>query len=85
MQVFPATGILKPGQTVDVSVHHIEFYTQEEFVDGIPQNSWCEDNKDKKVVLLINVTGTGSTESTSYRVYVRHHFSFGFDGSDRYN
>ncbi|XP_072991851.1 type II inositol polyphosphate 5-phosphatase 15-like [Typha latifolia] len=75
LEVHPAIGIIKPGQTVEVTVHHEDFYTQEEFVDGIPQNWWCEDTRDKEVVLLVNVTGTGSTDSESHRIHVRHCFS----------
>ncbi|KAG0495754.1 hypothetical protein HPP92_000445 [Vanilla planifolia] len=75
LQVQPATGILKPGQTMEIAVHHEDFYTQEEFVDGIPQSWWCEDTRDKVVLLLIKVTGSYSTETKLHRVHVRHCFS----------
>ncbi|XP_010927608.2 LOW QUALITY PROTEIN: type I inositol polyphosphate 5-phosphatase 13 [Elaeis guineensis] len=74
LEVRPSVGIIKPGQTVEVTVHHEEFYTQEEFVNGIPQNWWCEDTRDKEVVLLVNVTGSSSTESRSHRIHVCHCF-----------
>lgn len=57
---------------MEVSVQHEDFFTQEEFVDGVPQNWWCEDSRDKELVLFIEVTGTGSTESKSHRISVRH-------------
>ncbi|PKA54860.1 Type I inositol 1,4,5-trisphosphate 5-phosphatase 12 [Apostasia shenzhenica] len=72
LQVQPAAGIIIPGQITEVTVHHEDFYTQEEFIDGIPQNWWCEDARDKEVVLLIKVTGTYSTEARYHRVRVLH-------------
>ncbi|XWS43920.1 hypothetical protein CRYUN_Cryun16bG0146000 [Craigia yunnanensis] len=50
LEVTPAAGIIKPDQFVDVSVHHEEFHTLEDLVDGIPQNWWCEDTRDKEVI-----------------------------------
>lgn len=79
---------MKPGQTIEVSVHHEDLHTQEDLVDGIPQNWQCEDTRDKEVVILVNITGTGSTESKSHRVYVRHCFAFRSEdrkGSSRRN
>ncbi|KAK8967054.1 Type II inositol 1,4,5-trisphosphate 5-phosphatase FRA3 [Platanthera guangdongensis] len=75
LQVEPAVGIIKPGQIVEVTVHYEDFFTQEEFVDGIPQNCWCEDTRDKDVLLLVKVTGSYSTEVKSHRVHVRHSHS----------
>ncbi|KAF8388653.1 hypothetical protein HHK36_027330 [Tetracentron sinense] len=74
-QVTPATGIIKPGQIAEVSVHHQEFHTLEEFVDGIPQNWWCEDTRGKEVILAVNVWGSCTTETRSHRICVRHCFS----------
>lgn len=45
LQVHPASGVIGPGEIVEISVYHEDFYTEEEYVDGIPQNSWCEDEK----------------------------------------
>ncbi|XP_074570120.1 type II inositol polyphosphate 5-phosphatase 15-like isoform X2 [Curcuma longa] len=72
LEVYPASGIIKPGQTIEVSVLHDDYSTKEEYVDGVAQNCWCEDNRDKEVLLLIQVTGTGSTDSKSHKVAVRH-------------
>ncbi|PKA60915.1 Type I inositol 1,4,5-trisphosphate 5-phosphatase 12 [Apostasia shenzhenica] len=75
LQVQPAAGIINPGQVMEVTVHHEDFYTQEEFVDGIPQNWWCEDTRDKDLWLLVKVNGSHSTETRSHRIHVRHCYS----------
>lgn len=71
-QVLPANGLIKPGETVDITIHHEDFYTQEEFVDGIPQNWWCEDTRDKEAVIMVNITGSTSTETKTHMINVRH-------------
>jgi hypothetical protein len=53
-------------------VNHKDFHTLEEFVDGIPQNWWSEDTRDKEVVLAVNVGGSCSTQTFSHRVLVHH-------------
>ncbi|BBH07339.1 Endonuclease/exonuclease/phosphatase family protein [Prunus dulcis] len=75
LEVTPAAGMIKPEQSVEVSVHHEEFHTLEEFVDGIPQNWWCEDTRDKEVILIVHVNGSCSAQTFSHRVRVRHCFS----------
>ncbi|KAG7644212.1 WD40 repeat [Arabidopsis suecica] len=75
LEVMPAAGTIKPDSSVEVSVHHEEFHTLEEFVDGIPQNWWCEDTRDKEAILVVNVQGGCSTETVCHRVHVRHCFS----------
>ncbi|CAH8308971.1 unnamed protein product [Eruca vesicaria subsp. sativa] len=75
LEVSPAGGIIKPEGTVDVKVHHEEFYTLEENVDGIPQNWWCEDARDKEAILMVNIRGSCSTTWTSHSVKVRHCYS----------
>ncbi|KAJ4835937.1 hypothetical protein Tsubulata_021863 [Turnera subulata] len=75
LEIMPVAGIIKPGQSVDVSVHHEEFQNLEENVDGIPQNWWSEDTRDKEVILVVNVQGTTSTEERTHRIKVRHCFS----------
>ncbi|CAN8318308.1 unnamed protein product [Cochlearia groenlandica] len=75
LEVLPAAGTIKPDSSVEVSVHHEEFHTLEEFVDGIPQDWWCEDTRDKEAILVVNVQGSCSTETVCHRVHVRHCFS----------
>lgn len=70
-QVTPAAGIVRPNHIAEVSVHHDEFQTLAEFVDGVPQNSWCEDNRDKEVILMVKVRGSYSTKTRDHRVHVR--------------
>ncbi|KAG5574662.1 hypothetical protein H5410_054796 [Solanum commersonii] len=72
LEVNPAVGVIAPDQIVEISVHHEDRQTLEEFVDGIPQTSWCEDAKDKEVMLAIKVRGCFSTERKCHRVRVRH-------------
>lgn len=74
-QVTPLAGIIRPNNIAEVSVHHDEFQTLEEFVDGIPQNFWCEDNRDKEVILVVKVRGCHTTEMRNHRVRVRHCFT----------
>lgn len=49
-----------------------DFEKREEFVDGLVQNWWCEDTRDKELVLLVNIKGTKSTESSMHRIHVKH-------------
>ncbi|KAJ0046930.1 hypothetical protein Pint_05250 [Pistacia integerrima] len=72
LEVAPAAGVIKPENYAEVSVHHEEFHTLEEFVDGIPQNWWCEDTRDKEVLLVVLVEGCCSTETVRHPVRVRH-------------
>ncbi|KAM4082692.1 hypothetical protein ACB094_08G001300 [Castanea mollissima] len=72
LEVTPAAGIIRPNHIAEVSVHHDEFLTLEEFVDGVPQNSWCEDNRDKEVILVVKVWGRYTMETRNHRVRVRH-------------
>ncbi|XVE62110.1 hypothetical protein DITRI_Ditri06bG0092900 [Diplodiscus trichospermus] len=75
LEVAPAAGIIKPDQFVEVSIHHEEFHTLEDLVDGIQQNWWCEDTRDKEVILTVIVHGSCSMETRSHHVRVRHCFS----------
>ncbi|XP_042501597.1 type I inositol polyphosphate 5-phosphatase 12-like isoform X2 [Macadamia integrifolia] len=74
LEVTPAAGIIKPGQIAEVSVHHEEFHSLEEFVDGVAQNWWCEDTRDKEVILVVNVRGSCTIDRRSHRIRVRHCF-----------
>ena len=65
--------MIKPGNIAEIGVHHEDFSTVEEFVDGVPQNSWCEDIRDKEVILVVKVRGTyNTTETRNHRIRVRH-------------
>ena len=57
---------------MEVNVHHENYYTQEEFVDGVVQGGWCELTRDKEAVLLVIVTGSTSTETVTHTINVRH-------------
>ncbi|KAL1340061.1 type II inositol polyphosphate 5-phosphatase 15-like [Arachis stenosperma] len=75
LEVIPATGLIKPDHIAEVSVHHEEFQTQEEYVDGIVQNSWCEDSRDKEAILFVKVHGKYTTQTRNHRVRVHHCYS----------
>ncbi|XP_010485163.1 PREDICTED: type I inositol polyphosphate 5-phosphatase 13-like [Camelina sativa] len=75
LEVSPAAGIIHPEGSVDVKVHHEDFHSLEEHVDGIPQNWWCEDTRDKEAILMVNIRGSCSTTLTSHSIKVRHCFS----------
>lgn len=70
-QVTPAAGTIIPDHIAEVIVHE-DFQTLEEFVDGIPQNWWCEDARDKEAILVVKVRGKYSMDTKSHRVRVRH-------------
>ncbi|KAG7585889.1 WD40 repeat [Arabidopsis thaliana x Arabidopsis arenosa] len=72
LEVSPGTGTIKPNQIAEVSVHLEDFPTVEEFVDGVAQNSWCEDTRDEEVILVLVVHGRFSTETRKHRIRVRH-------------
>lgn len=58
-----------------MSVHHEDFQTLEEFVDGVQQNWWCEDMRDQEVILVLKVRGKYSSETKNHRIRVRHCYS----------
>ncbi|XP_020247575.1 type II inositol polyphosphate 5-phosphatase 15-like isoform X1 [Asparagus officinalis] len=70
LQVQPAVGVVNPGKSIEVSVHHEENSTQEAFVDGIISSRRCEDIMEKEAVLLVNVMGNYSTKRITHRVNV---------------
>ncbi|PNT68462.1 hypothetical protein BRADI_3g40800v3 [Brachypodium distachyon] len=72
LEVLPSIGLIEPGETIEVTVHHENHYTEEESVSGVIQNGWCEVTRDKEAVLLVNVTGSTSTETITHRINVRH-------------
>ncbi|GFP90093.1 type ii inositol 1 4 5-trisphosphate 5-phosphatase fra3 [Phtheirospermum japonicum] len=72
LEVNPAAGIVEAEQIAEISIRHEEYETLKEFVDGVPQNFWCEDARDKEVILVVNVRGNCTTESKCHRVRVRY-------------
>lgn len=54
---------------------HKDFHNLEEFVDGIPQNWWSEDTRDKEVILAVTVGGSCSIQTYSHRIRVHHCYS----------
>ncbi|KAJ8753067.1 hypothetical protein K2173_011835 [Erythroxylum novogranatense] len=74
LEVIPAAGIIRPDQIAEVSVHLEDFPTLEEYVDGVPQNSWCEDTRDKEVILVVKVHGgyNSTVDMRNHRIRVRH-------------
>jgi hypothetical protein len=49
-----------------------DFEKREEYVDGMVQNWWCEDTREKELVLLVNIIGTKSTDNFIHRIHVKH-------------
>ncbi|CAA0821233.1 Type II inositol 1-4-5-trisphosphate 5-phosphatase FRA3 [Striga hermonthica] len=72
LEVKPASGIIEADQITEISIRHEEYETFEEFVDGVPRNFWCEDARDKEVILAVKVRGTCTTEPKCHRVRVRY-------------
>ncbi|KAH6804848.1 Endonuclease/exonuclease/phosphatase family protein [Perilla frutescens var. frutescens] len=72
LQVNPAAGIIEADQTAEIAIRHEEFQTLEEFVDGVPQNFWCEDARDQEVMLVVKVRGSCTTEAKCHRIRVRY-------------
>ncbi|GJV07094.1 type II inositol polyphosphate 5-phosphatase 15 isoform X2 [Tanacetum coccineum] len=72
LEVKPTVGVVEPNHIAEISVHHQGYETKEEYVDGAPQNCWCEDVRDKEVMLVVEVRGSCTTERKCHRVRVRH-------------
>lgn len=70
-QVTPSAGIIRPDHIAEVTVHHDEHQTLEEFLHGVPQTWWCEDTRDKEVILVVKVRGSYTTDTRHHRVCVR--------------
>ncbi|GAB4858948.1 hypothetical protein Ancab_010420 [Ancistrocladus abbreviatus] len=75
LEAIPAAGIIRPDLAVEVNVRHTEFQTLGDLVDGIPQNWWSEEVRDKEVILAVYVQGSRSTEKRIHRVRVRYCYS----------
>lgn len=75
LEVNPATGIIQPDHIAEISFQNEEHQTLEEFVDGVPKNWWCENSRDKEVLLLVKVRGSCTTETKIHRIRVRYSIS----------
>ncbi|XP_058752716.1 type I inositol polyphosphate 5-phosphatase 12-like isoform X3 [Vicia villosa] len=75
LEVSPSVGIIKPEQTVEISVRHEDMNATEEVVDGVPQNWWSEDTRDKEVILIVRIQGSSTVQSCNQKIHVRHSFS----------
>ncbi|KAI3793604.1 hypothetical protein L1987_36224 [Smallanthus sonchifolius] len=75
LEVKPTVGIIEPNHIVEISVHHQGYETLEEYVDGASQNQWCQDVRDKEVMLVVEVRGSCTTERKWHRVRVSHNHS----------
>ncbi|XP_057527554.1 type I inositol polyphosphate 5-phosphatase 13-like isoform X2 [Amaranthus tricolor] len=75
LEVSPACGVIDTEQSMDVTVRHTESHTLGDLVDGVPQNWWCEDTRDKEVVLAVQIKCSTSMEFTTHRIRVRHCYS----------
>nr|GEX55669.1 type I inositol polyphosphate 5-phosphatase 12-like isoform X2 [Tanacetum cinerariifolium] len=73
LEVTPAIGIIKPGSTVEISIHHDDTHTSEE--DGGSQYWRSEDTRDKVAILSVVIRGSRSTETKSHQCHVRHCYS----------
>ncbi|KAJ3681203.1 hypothetical protein LUZ60_015692 [Juncus effusus] len=72
LEVNPATGMIKRGSTVEIIIRHEDFEKREEYVDGILQNWWFEDIREKEATLFVIITGANSTDFTTHRIHVKH-------------
>ncbi|XP_074281301.1 type I inositol polyphosphate 5-phosphatase 12-like isoform X2 [Silene latifolia] len=75
LEVTPACGIINPEKSIEVMVRHTESHTLGDLVEGVPQNWWSEDTRDKAVILGVQVLGTQSMETRKLQVHVRHCYS----------
>lgn len=55
-------------------MYHEYFYIEEDYADGTPQNWWCEDERDKVVILLVSFRGNGSNEIKQHRIHLSHYY-----------
>ncbi|XP_010672504.2 type I inositol polyphosphate 5-phosphatase 12 isoform X2 [Beta vulgaris subsp. vulgaris] len=75
LEVIPACGVINPEQSMDVTVRHTEFHTLGDLVEGVPQNWWSEDTRDKEVVLSVQIRSSSTMEFRTHRIRVRHCYS----------
>ncbi|KAF3323728.1 type I inositol 1,4,5-trisphosphate 5-phosphatase 13-like protein [Carex littledalei] len=76
LKVNPTSGIINPGQTVEVNIQHSSLYNQD-FYDGFSGNRQNEENGEKMVILVVKITSNHSTEAKTCLVNVRYTCSNG--------
>ncbi|PKA57756.1 Type II inositol 1,4,5-trisphosphate 5-phosphatase FRA3 [Apostasia shenzhenica] len=74
LKISPVVGIIKPGETINLSVQHENLRTLEDFIDDAPQHQWTEDTLDSEVLLILKITGSRSTECRTHLIHVRRTF-----------
>lgn len=74
--------MINPSQSVEISLHLEDFHTLKEFIDGVPQNWFCEDTRDKEIMLIVRVRRCFSSESETHRICVCHSFTSSNSKSD---
>ncbi|KAJ8439388.1 hypothetical protein Cgig2_021802 [Carnegiea gigantea] len=75
LEVTPSCGIIRPEQAMEVTVRHTESHVSGDIGDGIPQNWWSEDTRDREVVLVVQVRCTSSMQTRSHQIHVRYCYS----------
>ncbi|XP_020245468.1 type I inositol polyphosphate 5-phosphatase 12-like [Asparagus officinalis] len=70
LKVLPASGIIKPGQSVDVALNLEDFNALGEFIDGASPNCWAEDTRDQEAILTVNITGSWCTGKKCHQIRV---------------
>ncbi|XP_071718485.1 type I inositol polyphosphate 5-phosphatase 13-like [Rutidosis leptorrhynchoides] len=74
LEVIPAVGIIKPGNSAEISIHHDDTQTSSED-SGTPKYWHSEDTRDKVVNLSVVIRGSKSTETKSHQCHVRYCYS----------
>nr|XP_043610786.1 type I inositol polyphosphate 5-phosphatase 13-like [Erigeron canadensis] len=72
LEVTPAVGIIKPGNSTEISIHHDDTYSED---DPASQYWHSEDTRDKVVILSVVIRGSRSTETKSHQCHVRNCYS----------
>ncbi|KAI3511418.1 hypothetical protein L1887_18571 [Cichorium endivia] len=74
LEVAPAVGIIKPGSTAEITVHHNDTHTTDD-VEGAGQSWRSEDTRDKLAMLSVVIRGSRSTETKSHQCHVRYRYT----------
>jgi hypothetical protein len=81
-QVFPAVGIISPGQTAEVILQHGELQSQD-YITGTPGNN--SGDHEESGTLSVMVTGVYSTAGRCHKIHVQHQSRRGSVSSRGYN